>query len=478
MDKTLNYISRIEDIKKYLSNNGSNLVSFDGKAKSKVVFECSKCKKPAQLRYDHLINAENNPNLLCKDCLKEDRKKRTKETCLAKYGGIGFASKELSGKTNKVIFQKYGTTSYSKTEECKNKIKETSRKKYNGIGYASKLIKDKCNDTCLKKYGEENYCNREKARETYLEKYGAPYICMADVCQKANYNIISKINLYWKELFEKNDIPVEMEFKLENKSYDFHILDTNILIEINPTYTHQSSITFFGKKELLSKEYHLNKTILAKKNGYHCIHIWDWDDADKIINMLKPKQKLYAKNLFLKEISKKECDSFLNEYHLQGTCKNQIIRLGLYTKDNQLIQLMTFGKPRYNHKFQYELLRLCSHKDYKIVGGSERLFKYFIKKYNADSIISYCDNSKFSGGVYEKLGFILNNVNTQPSIHWYNGKQHITQSLLNQLGFDKLFGTNYGKGTNNRDLMLQHNFYEVYDAGQSTFSYINNKIEK
>ena len=34
------------------------------------------------------------------------------------------------------------------------------------------------------------------------------------------------------------------------------------------------------------------------------------------------------------------------------------------------------------------------------------LFNYFKNKTNPKSIISYCDLSKFSGEVYEKLGFI------------------------------------------------------------------------
>ena len=58
-----------------------------------------------------------------------------------------------------------------------------------------------------------------------------------------------------------------------------------------------------------------------------------------------------------------------------------------------------------------------------------------------------------------------------PTCHWYNIKtgQHITDNLLRQRGFDQLFSTNYGKGTSNRELMLQHNFVEIYDCGQSTY---------
>jgi len=97
---------------------------------------------------------------------------------------------------------------------------------------------------------------------------------------------------------------------------------------------------------------------------------------------------------------------------------------------------MTFGKPRYNRKYEYELLRYCS--SYTVIGGAEKLFSYFLNTYTPKSIISYCDLSKFTGRVYNRLGFILKNNKIVPSKHWYNlvTKRHITDNLLRQRGFD------------------------------------------
>lgn len=135
---------------------------------------------------------------------------------------------------------------------------------------------------------------------------------------------------------------------------------------------------------------------------------------------------------------------------------------------------MTFGKPRYNKNYEYELLRLCTKSTYSVVGGAEKLFKYFKVHYTPKSIVSYCDNSKFTGNIYYKLGFTLKSYG-KPSKHWYNIKTHvhITDNLLRQRGYDQLFGTNYGKGTSNEQLMLDNGFVEIYDCGQSTFTYVN-----
>lgn len=78
--------------------------------------------------------------------------------------------------------------------------------------------------------------------------------------------------------------------------------------------------------------------------------MWDWDDWDKIINLIKPKEKLYARKLQLKEIDKQIANSFIDKYHIQGRCKGNTVNLGLYNNEQQLVQIMTFGKPRYNKK--------------------------------------------------------------------------------------------------------------------------------
>lgn len=140
---------------------------------------------------------------------------------------------------------------------------------------------------------------------------------------------------------------------------------------------------------------------------------------------------------------------------------------------------MTFGEPRYNKNYQWELLRLCTHSDYYVVGGAERLFKHFKLDYEPYSIISYCDISKFIGTVYYRLDFNLKEQ-TKPQKIWSDKKdQHITDNLLRQRGFDQLIGSKldppeiYGKGTDNEELMIKHKWLPIYDCGQYVFEWNN-----
>lgn len=377
-------------------------------------------------------------------------KNRAKQTKLIKYGNENYNNRELAKQT---CLNKYNVDNPFKSDIIKKKITETNIEKY-GFSSPSQVPKIRAQ---MDKH----------RRETFLRDYGVTSNFGTKNWLKG-YSHISKPNQEFAKLLDGNNIQYIQEFGLDRYIYDFKV--DNILIKINPSATHNVTWSPFGKP--VDVLYHYNKSILATQQCFTCIHIFDWDDIDKIIDLIKNKNKLYARNCELKEISIKETDEFLNKYHLQNTCKGQSIRLGLYYNE-ELVQLMTFGKPRYNKNYTYELLRLCTKSGYSIVGGAERLFKYFINNYSFDNIISYCDNSKFKGNIYYKLGFNLK-TSGKPSKHWFNMqiKQHVTDNLLRQRGFDQIFNTNYGKGTNNEELMKLNGFVEIYDCGQNVFEYI------
>ena len=334
------------------------------------------------------------------------------------------------------------------------KTQETNLEKY-GVINVLQLDdnKEKAKQTKLEKYGNENYNNREKSAKTYYEHYG-----------DGGHHLrrISKINKKAFDLINGD----EFEFALGKYNYD--IKKGNFLIEIDPTFTHNCCDTkLHDKYGGLDMMYHYNKSDVARKVGYNCIHVFDWDDWNKIKYMLQDKQTLYARKLHIREVSTENTANFINAYHLQGNCRGQEVRFGLY-KGNELIEIMTFGKPRYNKNYEWELLRLCTKPEYKVVGGAEKLFKHFIDVISPQSIISYCDFSKFSGEVYTRLGF-KQKGSIVPSKHWSRGSQHITDNLLRQRGYDQLFNANYGKGTSNEELMIEHGWLPIYDCGQITF---------
>ena len=132
---------------------------------------------------------------------------------------------------------------------------------------------------------------------------------------------------------------------------------------------------------------------------------------------------------------------------------------------------MTFGRSRHN-SYQLELLRYYS--SYNVIDGTKKLFSYFTKKYNPESIIYYCDKSKFSGQTYIDLGFSLE-LDGKPMKHWYNPKEklsHIADNTLRQKGFDQLFKTNFSKSMSNEQLIIDRGYLPIYDCGQNTYIWL------
>lgn len=425
-----------------------------------------KSKKEEFLEKHHKTSLKNNGFVSCFE--NKEIQNNIKKTNLEKYGSEYYmGSKDFIKKSEDTKLERYGNEHYVNPKKISESLKKMT--------YSQRLERFKrMKNSKLKKYGTLSLVNMDKVKETCLEKYGVPYNCMTEQCVNSG-SVISSFNKKFSEVLNEFDIENEFEFKIENLSYDIKIKNSNILIEIDPTYTHNSTIgPQFSKfkRDPVYQQYHSDKTKLALDNGYHCIHVFDWDDWNKIINLINPnKEVIYARKCKIKEVSKEDTKNFENTYHLQNYCQGQEIRIGLYYNE-ELVELMTFGKPRYNKNYQYELLRLCS-SDKQVTGGSQKLFKYFIDNYNPESIISYCDNSKFSGEVYKKLGFELKDFG-KPTCIWFNGKNKITDNLLRQRGADQLLGTNYGKGTSNKEIMIDHGFVEVYDCGQSVWVWKNN----
>lgn len=123
--------------------------------------------------------------------------------------------------------------------------------------------------------------------------------------------------------------------------------------------------------------------------------------------------KFRASKLQLHKVSRNEEQQFLLGNHYQGYVPSDWCE-GLYY-NGELICLMSFGTPRFTNKYDYELLRLCTKKGYQVYGGASRLLKSF-RNSNIGSIISYCNLDKFTGSVYNALGF--KKVRTTKGYHY------------------------------------------------------------
>lgn len=82
----------------------------------------------------------------------------------------------------------------------------------------------------------------------------------------------------------------------------------------------------------------------------------------------------------------RELQEFIQENHLQGKANYEIAYVLRYNSD--IVGAITFGKPRYNRDFEYELIRLVFKRGYRILGGG--LGGYLVTSYlSTNPIQSY-----------------------------------------------------------------------------------------
>lgn len=436
------------------------------------------------------VHNSTSPSYGCsRSCAAKASMSKKRKTNMSRFG-VPYATQasDIKQKTINTNVKKYGVPNPMKAPEIAERSKQNRVTSYKdsfekakntlirnyGVDNPSKSSEfiDKMTHAFVRKYGIKRAMNvpefRKKLEATMTERYGFPYYVESKEDLNESHFRISAIKKEVSNKLESNGIHTEFEYAIGIKQYDIKIVNSNTLIEVDSTYTH-NTIGNPWNPSGLDKNYHLEKTKLAEDNGFKCIHIFDWDNVDKIVSMLAKKKVIYARNCDKYIIKPEVARKFMNDNHLQGSCRGQVFCVGL-VHEGELVEVMTFGKPRYNKNYDLELLRLCAKARIEVVGGASKLFKWVTNYFEFNNVISYCDRSKFRGSVYTEMG-MTQLKDTLPQEIWSKGSQKITSNLLRDRGYDQLFNTNYGKGASNELLMVENGWLPVYDCGQKVFEY-------
>lgn len=180
--------------------------------------------------------------------------------------------------------------------------------------------------------------------------------------------------------------------------------------------------------------------------------------------------KINARNCKIKRVSQDDYINFTKENHKQKCAASDLI-YGLYYND-ELIQIMSFGKPRFNKMYQWEIIRDCTKKDIEVNGGTSRLWKHFIKNNVVKSCIcySYPHDGEFTSKYVDYCGFInIRRAKPQKKIYFegiWNGElKRIDKSILERHGADRLLKGNFGHDRNNEQILIDLGFEKKYEDG-------------
>ena len=186
-------------------------------------------------------------------------------------------------------------------KSVRNKYKTTCLLKYGSENVSSvEIIKNKKRKTFLENYGVDNIFKTEKFKadinKIMLEKYGVKRISSWDfLTEKQKSNRVKKLNSGCNisnlekrigYILDNLYIKFETQFLINKFSYDYHIKDVNLLIEVNGDFWHANPIKYLPDdilphpksigvkaKDLWLKDKRKNE--LAIKNGFNIITIWE-----------------------------------------------------------------------------------------------------------------------------------------------------------------------------------------------------------
>lgn len=477
--------------------------------KSGRVYDSNKMKAAFEKKYGKGVT---NPSQI-----KSVVEKR-KETFKERFGTDNPAkNNEIKEKIKNTNIERYGVSCTLHTSEIAEKVKQTMIDRY-GAEYSlsSPAVRKKAQQTMIEKYGapfpsqnaeilskqqtskrntmhqdfEKRCAKLLKARNVaFTEISDLLYECECPKCGFrwlwTPYKWISEEYchpiLYCEKCYHSGHsmyedmiikmIPENIRYVsndrnvLKPKELDLYFPDNSLAVEFDGDFWHNDN------------DKTLQKMKACEDRGIRLINIFEHEfDENKIRSILwsalgiSPQKKYYARKCKLKEIKSSEYDAFCEDNHIQGKAAAKV-RLGLFY-DDELIQIMSFNKPRFSKKYEWEMIRECTKNCCAVVGGKEKLFEHFLKTYVPKSVISYCDKRYFTGESYFKLGFRLDHI-SKPSYFYVKNREVLTRYQCQKHKLKSLLD-NFDPSMSESDNMTANGYFKLYDFGQKVFTYTTN----
>jgi hypothetical protein len=210
------------------------------------------------------------------------------------------------------------------------------------------------------------------------------------------------------------------------KELDIYAPSASLAIEYCGEYWHAASSV---EEERKDRTRHLDKHLACEAQGIRLLTVYEseWLDRPHAIKRLvrnalgKGRGRLMARKCDLRRVGHVEAARFFEAYHPQGG-GGFGEQYGLYHRD-KLVACMRFtfgGNDRGAHADRaWTLSRYATR--VSVAGGASRLFSAFAADNDPETVKSFSDNRYFTGGMYEQLGFALEETSA-PDYQVYHPK--------------------------------------------------------
>ena len=476
----------------------------------------------------HLFSINSKKSNATIDKLQVNQKRR--ETFLKNYGvDHPFKSEIIKDKIKKTNLEKFGAENVFKSYEIQKKIKETNLIKY-GVDNPQKCItvKEKTKETNLIRYGVDSPAKlprfqvkprqvsmqngyeraieriikenkliplfdksewkghlamhkfRCKTCDTIFEaNFYYNYSRRCPICEPKKFSILEIIlQRFLKQ--EKIEYETHNHKILENKELDIFIPEHNLAIECDGIYWHSIM-------RIKDPKYHYSKYLKCHEQGIQLLRFFE----DEIINenkfdiiksmilhrLNKTENKIFARKCDVYEIDKLVAKDFLNANHLQGY-RHATYFFGL-VYENILYALIGFnqGNSAFIKKSNinsYEIVRFAIKKNYSVIGGFNKLLKYFLRLNPEINIHTYLDLRYSNVNNYpdwkqNKISIGYYYWEDLKRLHRFNFTKHNLIELCNRKNIAV-------EDTDTEAILAEKvGLIKVYDSGQIRLDYVYSK---
>ena len=354
------------------------------------------------------------------DCMRKDPEamQRAIDRRREKFGTLALMNvPEVRAKIDATNLRKYGNAIYLRSKHHQESRKQAINKYYFKLrGETYDKILNKCEESKklkvltskidfqnapMRKYEYRLKWHCEKCGKTFEAYYANGALPVCPYCKPKSQMQLDVAD-FIKSIYP-GSVEINTRKVLSPQEIDIYLPDLKLGIEFNGNFWHAA--------DRVGETYHVDKLNKAEGIGIKLINIFEYDwtnNKEQVKHRLRylimpNKTSIFARKCTIRQITSNIAKDFLDKYHLQGNCK-AAVKLGLYYGD-ELVSVMTFGTPRFNKSYQWELIRFAS--KYNVPGGAGKLLKYFERTFNPKSIISYANRcwTIQANNVYLKLGF-------------------------------------------------------------------------
>lgn len=384
------------------------------------------------------------------------KKQKTKNTCLDRYGVVTSLSLEENKEKRKKVGPINTRDHWPLHFLDVDKLKTISHDK------TKKQISDAV------KVPYQSVCTR-------IRDYNIPHITLQHRSSYEDY-LIKYISSEFDVVIDKNRKDIISPYEL-----DLFFPSLNVAIEFDGDYWHSAA----NKDEEYNRQRIIkNKISLLNTNKIPTLFINEhmWNDSTKnniyksmISNLIGRSDRIWGRQCTIERItnkSKKEVREFIANHHIQGTCGFSVGYLLRY--NDEIVSVMTLGKPRFSKVYDWEIIRFCSKHKVSIVGGASKLFTRFIKDFNPDNVVTFADRrwTQPWDNVYLHLGFIEDTSYKGLNYGWYKSNVVLTRYRTTKQKLSKLL-PNFDNTLTEHQNMYNNGFRKLFDQGQ--LKYIYNK---